>query len=485
MNRKTLTSLGVFAGLAIIAAVALTRPKKGERPSDLARPVAKMNLADIETVEVTKDGATSIIKSEGGKYKVTAPVPYAADEPIAKAAFEGLGKMEVSDLVTEQKAKQAEFQVDDKGGLHVVAKAKGGKVLADVTVGKTTGPGTMVRPAGKDEIWQATGISRYLFDKTAADWRDKSLTTFTIGDAERVEVVAKDGAKAILKKGTGKVGNEDKWDVVESSVKIDKLDNAVPNGIVSAMAIWKANDFADGAKLADIGLEPPGLTVTVGLKGGKKVTALFGNKKGEDEYYVKTPEAPQVFVVKKYNADRVLKRPIEFRDKTLCDISDADVAEIAVSRGDNSYTIAKGEKAGSEWKASKPPKLELDPAKVTFASAFKELKAQSFAEDATAKTNGLAKPQATIVAKSKAKGGPTCTIKVGDETKDKLNYYVMSGKGTDVYLAPKWNMDRVLVKVDDLKKGAAPAGPPPGGPPPGGMPPGGPFAAKNPHLPRR
>jgi hypothetical protein len=251
------------------------------------------------------------------------------------------------------------------------------------------------------------------------------------------------------------------------------------------MAIWKANDFADGAKLADIGLEPPGLTVTVGLKGGKKVTALFGNKKGEDEYYVKTPEAPQVFVVKKYNADRVLKRPIEFRDKTLCDISDADVAEIAVSRGDNSYTIAKGEKAGSEWKASKPPKLELDPAKVTFASAFKELKAQSFAEDATAKTNGLAKPQATIVAKSKAKGGPTCTIKVGDETKDKLNYYVMSGKGTDVYLAPKWNMDRVLVKVDDLKKGAAPAGPPPGGPPPGGMPPGGPFAAKNPHLPRR
>ncbi len=81
--------------------------------------------------------------------------------------------------------------------------------------------------------------------------------------------------------------------------------------------------------------------------------------------------------------------------------------------------------------------------------------------------------------------GVNKTIKVGDETKDKLNYYVMSGKGTDVYLAPKWNMDRVLVKVDDLKKGAAPAGPPPGGPPPGGMPPGGPFAAKNPHLPRR
>jgi len=476
MNRKTLLALATVGVLAVLALVILNRPEKGERPSDHPRPVAKMNQADIETVEVTKDGVTTILKSEGGKYKVVAPTPYAADEPIAKAAFEGLGKMDVSDLVTEQKAKHAEFQVDDKSGLHVVAKAKGGKVLADVIVGKTTG-GTMVRPAGKDEVWQANGISRYLFDKAASDWRDKSMTSYTLADAERVEVVAKDGAKVIVKKGAGKVGNDDKWDVVESSVKIDKLDNSVPSGIASAMSIWKTNDFADSAKPADVGLDPPQLTVTVGLKGGKKATILFGNKKGDDEVYAKMPEAPQIFVVKKFNADRVLKRPIEFRDKTLCDIPDTDVAEIAVTHGDNSFTIAK---SGSDWKASKPAKLEVDSSKVGFASAFKEWKAQSFAEDATAKTNGLAKPQATIVAKSKAKGGPTCTIKIGDETKDKLNYYVMSGNGPDVYLAPKWGVDRVLVKLDDLKKGAAPA--PGAGPPVAAK---GPHGLPSPHGPKK
>ena len=146
-----------------------------------------------------------------------------------------------------------------------------------------------------------------------------------------------------------------------------------------------------------------------------------------------------------------------------------------MTHGDNSYTLVK---SGSEWKATKPAKLDLDPAKVTFASAFKEWKAQSFAEDATAKTNGLAKPQAVITAKGKAKGA-TCTVKVGDETKDKLNYYVMSAKSPDVYLAPKWNVDRVMVKVADLKKGSAAAAPA-GGPGPGGMP----VAAKNPHGPR-
>ena len=459
MNRKTLYALATFAGLGLLAVIALTRPQKGERAADHPRPVPKLNTADIESIEVTKNGAMTAIKSDG-KYVVTAPVAYAADEAVAKAAFEGLGRLDVSDLVTEQKAKHAEFEVDDKSGIHLVVKAKGGKVLADLIVGKTTGPGTMVRPTGKDEVWQATGISRYLFDKVPADWRDKSITTFTAGDAEQIDLATKDGGKAIVKKTGTKVGNDDGWNVVESSVKIDKLDNSVPNGIVSALSMWKTQDFADGVKPADAGLEPAALTMTVSLKGGKKVTALIGNKKGDDEYYVKTPEAPQVFLVKKYNADRVLKRPIELRDKTLCDIPDTDVSEIAVSHGDNSFTIAK---SGAEWKASKPAKFDLDSSKVTFASAFKDWKAQSFAEDATPKTNGLAKPQATIVAKGKAGAG--CTIKVGEETKDKLNYYVMGGKSSDVYLAPKWNVDRVMVKLDDIKKGAAGA-PAPGGPTP-------------------
>src|SRR5262249_52955519 len=140
-------------GLGILAAFALTRPEKGERAADKQRPVAKMNTADIASIDVTKDGATTTIASEGGKYKVTAPVPYAADESIAKAAFEGLGKMDVSDLVTEQKAKQAEFQVDDKSGLHVVAKGKDGKALASVQSPKPAGHSPTHAP-----LWQTPGL---------------------------------------------------------------------------------------------------------------------------------------------------------------------------------------------------------------------------------------------------------------------------------------------------------------------------------------
>ena len=450
MNKKTLIAAGAFVALAIIALVTLRQPEKGERASDHPRPIPTLNPVEITTLDVTKGGVTTTIKNEGGIYKVTAPVSYPADQATAKSAFEALGKMDVTDLVTQQEAKQAEFEVDDKSGVRLVAKHDG-KVLADLIVGKGVGAGTMVRPSGTNDVWRASGITKFAFDKGPTDWRDKSITTFQTTDVEKLDVAGKDGAKISLKKTGTKEGSEDKWDVVSSSVKIEKLDNSVPNGIVSALDSWKANDFADGATLAAAGLDAPALTVTVGLKGGKSVTALIGNKKGEDTY-VKKADAPQIFLVKKFNLERINKRPMDFRDKTLCDLAAADLTEISVAAGDKSYTLVKN---GNDWKATKPPKIELDATKVTpIAGAFKDWKATGFADDQSLKGNGLAKPKAVISAKSKGgkTSAPACLVRVGDESADKVSYVVSTAKSPDVYLAPKWAVDRILVKPDDLKK---------------------------------
>ena len=458
MNKKTLTALGAFVLLAIIALVTLRQPEKGERASDHPRPIPPLNPVEITTLDVTKGGATTTIKNEGGIYKVTAPVSYPADQSTAKTAFEALGKMDVTDLVTQQPGKQGEFEVDDKSGIRVVAKHDG-KVLADLIVGKVVGAGTMVRPSGTNDVWRASGISKYTVDKGPADWRDKSITTFQTTDVEKLDVTGKDGAKLSLKKTGTKEGSEDKWDVVSSSVKIDKLDNSVPNGIVSSLSNWKANDFSDGATPSAAGLDAPALTVTVGLKGGKSVTALIGNKKGDDTY-VKKADAPQIFLVKKFNLERIDKRPMEFRDKTLCDLAATDLTEISVAAGDKSYTLVKN---GNDWKATKPPKLEVDAAKVTpIAGAFKDWKATGFADDQSPKGNGLGKPKAVISAKSKGtkSSAAACIVRVGDETSDKVSYVVSTAKSPDVYLAPKWAVDRILVKPDDLKKTGATAAAP-------------------------
>jgi hypothetical protein len=448
MNRKTQIALAVFGVLALVTVVTLRQPEKGERVGERPRPIPTLKTGDFDTLAVTKAGKTAVIKKAGDKYTVAEPAGYPADETAAKAAFEAVEKMDFGDIVTDKKEKQAEFELDDKGAVRLGIK-KGDKVLADLLIGKAAGNGVMSRRPDKDEIWLLKGLSKFTVDKAPADWRDKSITTFAADDAERIDIKSKTGGRIALKKGEKKEASEAEWTIVDSSVKIDKMDKAIAGGLVQTMASWKTNDFADTVKPEETGLADPQLTVNVGLKGGKSAVVLIGNKKGDEDYYVKRGDAPQIFLVKKMNLDRINKPPIEFRNKTVCDIAEADVTEVAVAHGADSYTLVKDAK-DKTWKAAKPPKMELDTTKTpNIVGGFKDLKATSFAEDSSPAVTGLAKPKATVAAKAKA---GSCALKVGNETTDKQNYYVQSGASPDVYLIGKWAIDRALVKLDDLKK---------------------------------
>jgi hypothetical protein len=454
MNRKTLTALALLGLFAVVAVVVLRQPEKGQTVGERPRPVPKLAPGSYDALTVTKGSATTTVKKEGDKYKIVAPAAYTADETVAKQAFEAIDKLEFGNVVSDQKAKQTEFELDDKA-LKVVVK-KGEQVLAEFLVGKSVGGNTLVRIPGKDDIWQGLGSFRFNFDRDTGGWRDKTISKFKQEDGEKVDIKSRDGSHALVKREAG-----NKWTVVDSTVKVDKLDNDVPTGIVSALAGWVTNDFVDDPKPQVTGLANPENTVTVSLKDGKSVSVLIGNKKGDDDYYVKTADAPQVYLVKRYNVDRVDKKPIDLRDKTVCDISDTELGQVAVTRDKDSFTLVKGPKAGDkkgdkdkdkkeEWHATKPKDLTIDPAKVTtIGSAFKAWKAGGFAADQSPKANGLAKPKAVIVATSKDKK-KSCTLKIGDETTDKVNY--VASVGTDVYVLPKWSAERVLVKLDDIKK---------------------------------
>ncbi len=454
MNSKTLLAGGVFAGLLLVALFVLRSPEKGSRTGEAPRPVAKISEGSVDTLEVTKDGKTTVIKKDGNSYKVTAPVAYAADTEAVKQAFEAIEKIEFSGIISDQKAKHADLEVTDKAP-RVVAK-KGDTVLADLIIGKVANNLTMVRKQGSDEVWQAVGSLKYQFDKDAAGWRDKTILAFSDPDAERLEIISKTGGKIVLTRPPKTDGGatDQSWKVAESTVKVEPFDKTVASDVIAAMYALKANDFADGVGPAETGLDAPELTIHVGLKGDKKETLLIGKKKGDEDFYVQTPKSPQVFLVKKFTLERINKRPIEFRDKTLCNLGDTEITSVAVTRGSDSYTLVKDpKKTGDEaWKLAKPAGVTLDATKVSgILSGFREWKATSFAESNDPKTTGTAKPAATIVATSNSKGRG-CTLKVGNELADKQNSYVAVAGATDVMVAPKWSLDRLLVKVDDLKK---------------------------------
>jgi len=118
---KTLIAFAAFAVLIVAAIAALRAPDKGDRRGEAPRPIAKLKNTDFDSIEVTRNRATTVIRKEGGKFKVVSPTPYAADENNAKQAFEALEKLEFGDVVTDQTTKHAEFEVGDDA-LRVGAK---------------------------------------------------------------------------------------------------------------------------------------------------------------------------------------------------------------------------------------------------------------------------------------------------------------------------------------------------------------------------
>ena len=453
MNRKTLFAGAIFAGLVLVTIGLLRSPEKGTRPSgERPRPIPKLKADDFDTLEVTKGGVTTVIKKKGDDYQILKPIDYPADKDSAKTGFEAIEKFVFGDVLSAEKSRQKEFEVDE-GGLRVVVK-KGDKLLADLHVGKTANDATMVRLEGKDEVWATTGFYRYQLEKDTLAWRDKHIAKFEEKDADKIEISHKTRGRIVISRpAPTDAGPAPEWSVVESSMNVEPFDKRAATDVATTLSALSANEFADNAKLEETGLDAPENTVTVSLRNGKQYRILFGKKKDDNNTYVKTADKPQVFLIGKYQAEQINKRPVDFRDRTICNLASDEITEISVARDKDPFVLSKnpGKSGDDAWKLTKPAaRADISKANA-LAGFFHEWRAQKYAEDNLPKTAGPAKPTAVINAKSNVKGH-ICSLKVGGEAADKGSYYVIANNHPQVLLVAKSDIDRITVKLDEVKK---------------------------------
>jgi hypothetical protein len=228
-------------------------------------------------------------------------------------------------------------------------------------------------------------------------------------------------------------------------VAVPRLEDYTANQLVATMSSLNALAFADGAAAADCGLDPPLLTVAVGLRDGHEVALLVGKAQAGKGTFVKRPDDPHIFLVAPAFAELVARRPIQFRDKTICDIPDKEIVEIAVRHGADSFLVTKRD---GVWTALRPTGLVADPDKVApLASVFRAWAAPRIAENPP--ESALRAPWAVVVGRAK---NASCTIDVGGVAEDGQSYFVRTSAAADIFVVPKWMIDRIVVPLDQLKK---------------------------------
>jgi hypothetical protein len=453
MQQKTLIALGALVVIAVLAWVTLRAPEKGQRVGPPPRPIAAFKATDVKELEVSSNNGKdhTVMKWADAHWSLTAPSPFNADQQAAKTAVEQLEKIGFGDIVTENAAKFADLEVSDDKGAHVIARGDGGKVLFDAWLGKSGSGFTMLRPTGKNEVWQASGLFKYTYAKESKVWRDHMVVEVPKEDVTKLAVEGGGQKLALERIPPAEKNGESKWKVLESSVKLDPLDDSAANGMIQTLSSLRAAEFDDTSKPADVGLAPPQLKITVTVK-AQPVTILVGNRKGDDSW-VQVEGRPQIYLLQKYLIEKLAVMPKNFRDKTITKVKDTDLTEVDVTVGTETLVLKH---EGAAWK---PAKGEVDDAKVKqLIGGFDNLQGNSFAESVDPKVTGLGKPTGTAVLHLRDKS--VVTVKVG-AVKDGLDYYVQRVGSPDVLMAKKFLVDRFLKKQSDLAKAATP--------PPGGM----------------
>jgi len=267
---------------------------------------------------------------------------------------------------------------------------------------------------------------------------------------------------------------ENKWRL-ETPIK-DQADGALVENLLSDLESWQkegtipAKDIeADKSKLTEYGLDNPKLKLKL-LGQGRPPEIWFGKDAAlEGRMYVRLQNSKQTFLARQSIRKDLDKKPEEFRDRKLMDLTTAQVRRITLKTPAGEMDL---EKKGDHWDILKPLRARADDGKVgDLISQITSARIQQFVADdrGDLRSYGLAEPRGSITLFNEAEKkdqkveiGESIkvlgredrgqTLQIGSvPEKEKDQIYVRFTPRGSVYTLPKKTEEILNTKPADLR----------------------------------
>ena len=194
---------------------------------------------------------------------------------------------------------------------------------------------------------------------------------------------------------------ENKWRL-ETPIN-DQADGALVENLLSDLEAWQKDDTipakeidADKSKLAEYGLNNPKLKLKL-LGRDKPPEILFGKDAAlEGKMYVRFQHSKETFLASQAIKKDIDKKPEEFRDKKLTDVTTAQVRRVTFQTPAGEMEL---ERKADHWEIMKPLRARADDAKVgDLISQITTARIQQFVADdrGDLRPYGLADPRGSI-----------------------------------------------------------------------------------------
>ena len=276
-----------------------------------------------------KEGAAAeeieLVKTGEDTWSLEKPIKAKANATNVKSLLDNLPKLSLSEAISETKDEYDRWGVSEEKALHATF-FKGEENVAELYFGENGSRGQMTRLAKHDGVYAIRGFSKWLYERDAKGWRDKSMLKFDDKQVVKVSIQNANGAFVFDKAGESWTGKSGK--TAAAAKPIDKFEASKVDDLLRAYKALSAMDFGDDKQPADVGLTTPTASVTIELQGGTGVHVLkVGNTAEGTNRWAMTNGSDQIYSISSWSADWATADVKKFQATETAKASDLEPVE--------------------------------------------------------------------------------------------------------------------------------------------------------------
>jgi len=304
MTRSTQIWVGVVVLAALAGGVAL-KAKEDQKigtTEATSADMPEMKVEDPDKISIQNgDKPEIVLEKKGDEWRVTKPVDAKANQEAIKSIVSNLKDLKAKEVISSQATEQEKKDYDftPQKGVHVQAW-KGADKKLDAHFGKTGGRGQLGMVEGKPGIYTVSGYSAYLYTREVKGFRDTEIFKYDDANANQLSIENKNGVFSFTKDG-------DKWAGTFKGKPIERFDEDKVKDALRTFKSLNADDFGDGKKPSDVGLETPEAKVSIQLKDGAgKYVLKIGSVSTGTNHWAMKEGSDIIYSVLAYQADWAL-----------------------------------------------------------------------------------------------------------------------------------------------------------------------------------
>jgi hypothetical protein len=421
--------------LAVLSAIVWWAKKHPQSSNESTATTKIVDIPSDQVQQITvkkKDGPSLVLNRDNGKWQITQPAKYPADQDSVSSLTSALSPLNADSVVEDKSVDAAKYGLKSPS-MTVTIGLKGGK-SDTIEFGDDAPAGSLVYVARSSDpkIYAVTSSIKSTFDKTVNDLRDKRLLTFNSDKLTGVELDSKKGPISFAK------NNQGDWQITKPAPY--RADTFQVEELVRKLqdAKMDLSGTADDQKkdAASFAAGQPVATVKLTDSNGAQTMEV---KKNKTDYYAKSSAVAGIYKVSSDLGTALDKNFDDFRNHKLFDFRFSDPTRIEFRNGASDSVY---EKSGQDWKQNGKT---LDAATVqAVIDNLRDLSATSFP------TAGFANPTISVTVVSNS-GKRTEKVSFA---KSKDTYIAKRDDGAALYDVPEKNVDDMVKVFSQIKPAA-------------------------------